>query len=133
MLLIIKNCAVFHSDPQSPVDSPHVSPVPGPQPVSATRVEEVEMKPRSVCPIPMSNSSLSVASSISAWELLAAQESRQGCVSPSTPVRTLSPASSSVSRARRRAFCCGRKEEEARSPSPIFHLNSNERYYRVSD
>ncbi|XP_059192028.1 kinesin-like protein KIF23 isoform X3 [Centropristis striata] len=94
-----------------PVEPPHVRPVPGP--VSATRVEEVEMNPRPACPVPSTSGSLSVANSVTAWEHRAAQDSRQGYRSPSTPTRPQT--GSSASRARRRALCCAREEEEADS------------------
>ncbi|XP_044050491.1 kinesin-like protein KIF23 isoform X2 [Siniperca chuatsi] len=110
-----------------PVDSPHVRPVPGP--VSATRVEEVEMYPRPACPVPSTISSLSVANYISAWEQRAALDSRQGYHSPSTPTRTQSPAGPSASRARRRALCCAREEEAANYPT--FDLDLTERSYRT--
>ncbi|XP_028441893.1 kinesin-like protein KIF23 isoform X2 [Perca flavescens] len=110
-----------------PVDSPHVRP--GPEPVSATRVEEVEMNPRPSCPIPSTSTSLSVANCVSSWEHRVAQDSRQGYRSPSTPTRTQSPACSSASRARRRAVCCAREEEEDNSPT--FDLDIIERSYRT--
>lgn len=119
----------FHFAPQCPVDSPHVRPVPGP--VSATRVEEVEMNPRPACPVPSTSSSSSVANCISAWETRAAQDSRQACHSPSTPTRTKSPAASSASRARRRAVYWTREDDEANSPT--FDLDIIERSYRVSE
>lgn len=119
----------FHFAPQCPVDSPHVGP--GPEPVSATRVEEVEMNPRPSCPVPSTSSSLSVANCVSAWEYRVAQDSRQGYHSPSTPTRTQSPACSSASRARRRAVCWAREEEEDNSPT--FDLDITERSYRVSE
>jgi len=118
----------FHFAPQSPVDSPHVSPVPGSQPVSATRIEEVEMNPRPACPIPSSISSLSVANTISSWEQRAALDNRQGSQPPSTPKRIQSSASRSK---RRRGYCGG--EEGARCLSPTFVLDIIERSYRVSE
>eukprot|EP00064_Thunnus_orientalis_P006202 superscaffoldBa00000636_g6218 len=121
----------FHFAPQSPVYSPSVGPVPGSQPVSASRVEEVEMNPRPACPIPRSSCSTSVASSISAWEQRGSQNSKQAYHSPSTPTRTQSPAAPSASRARRRAIYCVR-EEEARTPSPTFDVDLFERSYRTT-
>ncbi|XP_018537071.1 kinesin-like protein KIF23 isoform X2 [Lates calcarifer] len=122
-----------HFAPQCPVDSPPVSPEPGSQPFNATRVEEIEMKPRLTCPLPSASSSMTVASSISAWEQRAALESRQGYLSPSTPTRTQSPAAPSASRARRRALCWAREEEEeACSLSPTFDLDITERSYRTT-
>lgn len=117
----------FHFAPQCPVDSPHVRP----GPVSATRVEEVEMNPRPSCPVPSTSSSLSVANCVSAWEHRDAQDSRQSYHSPSTPTRTQSPAGSSASRARSRALLGARKEEEDNSPT--FDLDIIERSYRVSE
>ncbi|XP_044213281.1 kinesin-like protein KIF23 isoform X1 [Thunnus albacares] len=121
----------FHFAPQSPVYSPSVGPVPGSQPVSASRVEEVEMNPRPACPIPRSSCSMSVASSISAWEQRGSQNSKQAYHSPSTPTRTQSPAAPTASRARRRAIYCAR-EEEARTPSPTFDVDLFERSYRTT-
>ncbi|KAF3854886.1 hypothetical protein F7725_022941 [Dissostichus mawsoni] len=46
-----------HVATQSPVESPYVRT--DPEPVSATRVEEVEMNPRPSCPVPSSSASLS--------------------------------------------------------------------------
>ncbi|XP_038562349.1 kinesin-like protein KIF23 isoform X2 [Micropterus salmoides] len=106
-----------------PVDSPHVRP----GPVSATRVEEVEMNPRPACPVPSTSSSLSVANYISAWEQRVAQDSTH---SPSTPTRSQSASGSSASRARRRALCCARQQEEASCPR--FDLDLIERSYRTT-
>ncbi|XP_074488854.1 kinesin-like protein KIF23 isoform X2 [Sebastes fasciatus] len=123
----------------SPVDPPHVSPVDPPhvslvpEPVSATRVEEVEeveMNPRPCCPVPSSSSSTSVSNCVSSWEQQASKDSRQGYYSPRTPTRTQSPASSSASRTRRRALCQAREEEEA--ISPIYDLDIIERCYRTT-
>nr|XP_046251160.1 kinesin-like protein KIF23 [Scatophagus argus] len=100
-----------------PVDSSHV------RPVTPTGVEENEMNPRPVCPLPSPSSSLSVISSISAWE------QQQGYHSTSTPTRTQSPAATSGSRARRRAACCTREEEEANSPT--FDVDLNRRSHRT--
>ncbi|KAI3371261.1 hypothetical protein L3Q82_023883, partial [Scortum barcoo] len=111
-----------------PVESPHVSPVPGP--VSSSRVEEVEMNPRPACPFPSTSSCLSVASCISAWESQAAQDSRQGYQSPSTPKRTKFPAASSASRSRRRAVYWTREEDEANTPT--FNLDITERSYMTT-
>ncbi|XP_034734861.1 kinesin-like protein KIF23 isoform X2 [Etheostoma cragini] len=108
-----------------PVDSPHVRP----GPVSATRVEEVEMNPRPSCPVPSTSNSLSVANCVSPWEHQVAQDSRQGYHSPSTPTGTQSPASSSASRARRRAVCWAGGEEEDNSPT--VDLDIIERSYRT--
>lgn len=116
----------FHFAPQCPVDSPHFRP----GPVSATRVEEVEMNPRPACPVPSTSSSLSVVNCISSWEQRAAQDSRQSYHSPSTPTRTQSPAGPSASQARRRAVYLAREEDEANFPS--FDLDLFERSYRVS-
>ncbi|XP_049430998.1 kinesin-like protein KIF23 isoform X2 [Epinephelus fuscoguttatus] len=118
-----------------PVDSPCVRPVPGP--VSATRVEEVEMNPRPACPVPSTSSSLSVSSCVSAWEQRMAQNSRQGHQSPSTPTRTQSPAGPVASRGRRRALCLVREEEEeeeeeAAASSPPVDLDLIERSYRTT-
>ncbi|XP_039989627.1 kinesin-like protein KIF23 isoform X3 [Xiphias gladius] len=123
-----------HSAPHFPVDSPHVSPEPEPgsQPFSATTDEEVQTNPRPTYPISSASSSLSVASYVSTWEQRAAQDGRQGCFSPSTPSRTQSPAAPSASRARRRALCWAREEEEVCSPSPTFHLDLIERSYRTA-
>lgn len=119
----------FYFTPQCSVESPHVSPVP----VSATRVEEDEMNPRPICPIPIpsTSSSMSVPNCISTWEQRAAQDSSRSHHSPSTPTRTQSPAGPSASRARRRAVCLAREEEEAKSPT--FDLDLIERSYRVSE
>ncbi|XP_034542247.1 kinesin-like protein KIF23 isoform X3 [Notolabrus celidotus] len=112
-----------------PVDCPHASPipVPVPGPVIATRVEEVHMNPVQSSSI---SSSWSVASCISSWEQRQAQDSRQGHQSPCTPMRTQSPAGPSTSRARRRAVCFGREEEEARSPA--IDLDITERSYMTT-
>ncbi|XP_054475406.1 kinesin-like protein KIF23 isoform X2 [Anoplopoma fimbria] len=111
-----------------PVDSPSVRPVLGP--VSATRVEEVEMNPRPACPVPSTSSSLSVYHCVSAWEQRSDQSSRQSHRSPSTPTRTQSPAGPSAGRTRRRAMCRAREEDEATSPT--FDLDLNERIYRTT-
>lgn len=122
-----------HSASQCTIESPSVSPVPGSQPVSAIRAEDVEMNPRPACPVPSTSSSLSVANSISEWEQRAAQDSRQGHLSPSTPTRVQSPATPSSSRARRRALCWPREEEDSSSSPPMFALDQIERIYRVSE
>lgn len=122
-----------HSAPQCPVESPCVSPVPGSQSVSVTRVEDAKMKLRLSCPVPSTSSPLSVATCISEWEQRVAPDSRQGYLSPSTPTRVQSPAAPSASRARRRALCCSREEEDACSPSPTFDVGQIERIYRVSE
>ncbi|XP_034390989.1 kinesin-like protein KIF23 isoform X2 [Cyclopterus lumpus] len=110
-----------HFASQCPVDPPSV------RPVSATRVEEVEMNPRPACPVPSSSSSLSVSHCVSAWEQQADQDSRQGYQSPSTPTRAQSPAGSSALRSRRRALFWVREEDEANSNS--FDLDLIERSY----
>ncbi|XP_068459714.1 kinesin-like protein KIF23 isoform X2 [Clinocottus analis] len=106
-----------------PVDSPRVSPVP----VSATRVEELEMNPRPTCPVP--SSSLSVSKCVSAWEQQADQDRGPGYQSPRTLTRSQSPAGTSALRIRRRAVCLVREENEANSPT--FDLNIIERSYRT--
>lgn len=126
-----------HVATQSPVESPYVRT--DPEPVSATRVEEVEMNPRPSCPVPSSSASLSVANSVSTWEQRAAQDSRQGYHSPSrTPSpaapparRAPSPACPPSSRARRRALFLPKEEAEAHSPKD--DLDYIERSYRVSE
>uniref|UniRef100_A0A8D3E9P6 Kinesin-like protein n=1 Tax=Scophthalmus maximus TaxID=52904 RepID=A0A8D3E9P6_SCOMX len=104
------------------------SPSPLP-PFSSTSVEELETCPRPTRPVPSSCSSLSVASRISACEHWADQDSRQGHCSPITPTRTQSPAAPSASRARRRALCWSREEEEV-PPSRRLDLDLIERSYR---
>ncbi|XP_035497558.2 kinesin-like protein KIF23 isoform X2 [Scophthalmus maximus] len=121
----------YYFAPQCPVDSPHVSPEPGSQPFSSTSVEELETCPRPTRPVPSSCSSLSVASRISACEHWADQDSRQGHCSPITPTRTQSPAAPSASRARRRALCWSREEEEV-PPSRRLDLDLSERSYRTT-
>lgn len=141
----------FHFAPQSPIESPHVSPVREPQAVRDLRVEEVEMFemiPRSSCPTPSSSTSLSVACSISSWEQQADPDSRQAFQSPRSAQRsqfvtqrtktqspdyrqaaesprsarqTQSPAGSSVSLSKRGGCCL--------SPAVLDQL---ERSYRVS-
>lgn len=78
--------------PQSPVESPHVSPVREPQAVRDLRVEEVEMFemiPRSSCPTPSRSSpSLSVTCSISSWEQRSDPDSRQAFQSPTSAQRS---------------------------------------------
>ncbi|XP_041854179.1 kinesin-like protein KIF23 isoform X2 [Melanotaenia boesemani] len=115
----------------SPVDSPHVSPVQGSQPVSATKVEEVEMNPRPICPIPSSSSSLSVAYSIASWEQRAALDNSQGSQSPSKSKRIQFPADSSANQAKRRGELCGGGEGVCCS-SPTFALDIIERSYRTT-
>uniref|UniRef100_A0A3B4TWV5 Kinesin-like protein KIF23 n=1 Tax=Seriola dumerili TaxID=41447 RepID=A0A3B4TWV5_SERDU len=140
----------WHFASQCPVVSPRVEPEPGPgpgpgpgpesesesepesEPFSVTRVEEVETSLRPACPVPSTSISLSVASCISAWEQRAAQDSQLGHHSPTTPTRTQSPAAPSASRARRRALCWAREEEEAHFPSPMFDLDLIERIYRTA-
>lgn len=102
------------SSPQCPVDSPHISPVPGSKPVSAFRVEEAEMNPSPTCSVPSTSSSWS--NFISEWEQRTAQDNRQGYLSPSTPTTNQHPAASSGSRARRRALCWPRQEEDCCYP-----------------
>ena len=138
LLLTLSYCVFVqscHSVPQWPADSPTVSPESeaGSQPFSATRDEEVETNPRPASPAPSTSSSLSVTSCISAWEQRVAQDSRQGYHSPCTPSRTQSPAAPSASRARRRALCWAREEEEVFCPPPAFDLDQVERSYRVSE
>ncbi|KAL3061456.1 hypothetical protein OYC64_009596 [Pagothenia borchgrevinki] len=142
-----------------PVESPYVRT--DPEPVSATRVEEVEMNPRPSCPVPSSSASLSVANSVSTWEQRAAQDSRQGYHSPSrapspavppasrapssrAPVqqspcpaeplssRAPSPGCPPSSRARRRALFLPREEEEAEAHSPKDDVDYIERSYRTT-
>ncbi|XP_071353934.1 kinesin-like protein KIF23 isoform X2 [Trachinotus anak] len=134
----------WHFAPQCPVDSPYVEPMPvpepkpepepgsGSQPFSASTVEEVETNPRLACPVPSSSRALSVASCISVWEQRAAQDSQLGYHSPTTPTTTQSPAAPSASRARRRAMCWAKEDEEACSPSPTFDLDLTERSYRTA-
>ncbi|XP_013886902.1 kinesin-like protein KIF23 isoform X2 [Austrofundulus limnaeus] len=74
----------------SPTESPQISPVPGSQAVSAHRVEEFEMIPRSTWPTPCSNASLS--SSVSLSEEWADPDSRQAFQSPRPAERTQSAA-----------------------------------------
>ncbi|TMS05081.1 Kinesin-like protein KIF23 [Larimichthys crocea] len=97
-------------------------------PVEAVQVEEVEMEPRPTCPIPSTSNSFSVTSCIASWEQRAAQDSRQGYYSPSTPTSAQSPAGLSARRARRRAVCHTREEEDANSPP--FNLDLVERSCR---
>ncbi|KAE8296241.1 Kinesin-like protein KIF23 Kinesin-like protein 5 Mitotic kinesin-like protein 1 [Larimichthys crocea] len=119
------NISSSPSSLSSPVDSPRsVS-----NPVEAVQVEEVEMEPRPTCPIPSTSNSFSVTSCIAAWEHRAAQESRQGYYSPSTPTSAQSPAGLSARRARRRAVCHTREEEDANSPP--FNLDLIERSCRT--
>uniref|UniRef100_A0A665U936 Kinesin-like protein n=1 Tax=Echeneis naucrates TaxID=173247 RepID=A0A665U936_ECHNA len=79
-------------------------------------------------PIPSASSSLSVASSITAWEQRATQDIRPGIRSPPTPTRT----PTSASRPRRRALCWARDEEEACSPLPMFDVDLIEKSYRTA-
>ncbi|XP_068579359.1 kinesin-like protein KIF23 isoform X2 [Cebidichthys violaceus] len=109
----------------SPAPCPVASPRVRPGPVSATRVEEVEMNPRPASPVPSTSSSLFVSNCVSAWEQRGDQDSRQGYCSPSTPMRT----QSSAGRSRRRALCRVQEEEEAISPT--FDLDLTERSYRT--
>ncbi|TKS73518.1 Kinesin-like protein KIF23 [Collichthys lucidus] len=113
----------------SPLPSPVDSPRPVSNPVEAVQVEEVEMEPRPTRPIPSTSNPFSVTSCISAWEQRAAQESRQGYYSPSTPTSAQSPAGLSARRARRRAVCHTREEEDANSPP--FSLDLIERSCRT--
>ncbi|XP_067358685.1 kinesin-like protein KIF23 isoform X3 [Channa argus] len=115
-----------------PVDSPYVRPVPGSKPVSATRVEKVWINQSPTCPVPSTSSSQSVSNCISEWEQQAAQDSRQGYLSPSTPTRIQYPAASSVTRARRRALYRSREEEDCICPSRIFDHDLTERIYRTT-
>ncbi|KAF3688763.1 Kinesin-like protein KIF23 Kinesin-like protein 5 Mitotic kinesin-like protein 1 [Channa argus] len=121
-----------HSSPECPVDSPYVRPVPGSKPVSATRVEKVWINQSPTCPVPSTSSSQSVSNCISEWEQQAAQDSRQGYLSPSTPTRIQYPAASSVTRARRRALYRSREEEDCICPSRIFDHDLTERIYRTT-
>ncbi|XP_051237965.1 kinesin-like protein KIF23 isoform X3 [Dicentrarchus labrax] len=99
------------------VDSPQVRP----GPVSPTRVEEVEKNASPACPVPSPSISLPVS---------AAQDSRQGYHSPSTPMRTQAPARPSASRATR-ITACWTREEEGASP-PTMDLDLIERSYRTT-
>ncbi|XP_041794596.1 kinesin-like protein KIF23 [Chelmon rostratus] len=114
-----------HSPLPCPVESPRVRR----GPVIPIRIEGVEMNPRSTCPIPSTSSSLSVTSCITASEQWAAQDIRQGYHSASTPMRTHPRADASASKARRRAVCWRREEEEASSLT--FDVDLTERSYRT--
>ena len=116
----------FHFVPQTPVDSPHVSPVTSSQSAS---VEEVEMNPRPICPTPSSSTHLSLVASFPSSEK--ALENRQDFQPLSTPERTQSPSDSSASCAER-TECSGREERPC-SPSLTFVLDLSERSYRVSE
>uniref|UniRef100_A0A3Q2UP72 Kinesin-like protein KIF23 n=1 Tax=Fundulus heteroclitus TaxID=8078 RepID=A0A3Q2UP72_FUNHE len=115
----------------SPVESPQVSPVPGSPAVRTVNLEEVEMNPRPICPLPSSSSSLSVSISDCLLEQQVAPDSRQGLPSPSAPKGTQSPVGSSASRAKRRGECCSR-QEGACLPSPTFVLDLIERSNRTT-
>ncbi|XP_019934953.1 kinesin-like protein KIF23 isoform X2 [Paralichthys olivaceus] len=109
--------------PQFPVDSPHVSPLPGSQPFTATRFEESEMDPR---PLPRNSSPLSMTSCFST------QDDSQGYPSPSMPTSTQFSEAPSVRRAKRRALCWSREVEEVHSPPPTLNLDLIERSYRTT-
>ncbi|KAF7224340.1 kinesin-like protein KIF23 isoform X2 [Nothobranchius furzeri] len=68
-------------------------PVPGSQAVSAFRVEEFEMNPRSSCPSPSTRSSLSAASSMCSCDECEASDSSQALQASRAPTPPQSPAS----------------------------------------
>ncbi|XP_053283809.1 kinesin-like protein KIF23 isoform X3 [Pleuronectes platessa] len=113
-------------DPNFPVDSPNVSPVPRSQHFTATRFEESEMDPRLTSPLPRNSSPLSVTSCFSS------QDGRHSYSSPSTPTITQSPAAPSVSQAKRSALCRAREVEEVHTPPNSLDIDLKLRNYRTT-
>uniref|UniRef100_A0A667XPV1 Kinesin-like protein KIF23 n=1 Tax=Myripristis murdjan TaxID=586833 RepID=A0A667XPV1_9TELE len=97
------------------------SPSPAPVLVEST----ARRKPSS--PTPSTSSSVSVASCISVWEQLAAQDRRQAHHSPSTTPKLGSPA-----RLVRTRDVCWVEEEEASSPSSTFDAGLDEKTYMTA-